>query len=127
MIKYTHWIQVSVGFSLEVEGTKGLQQSLGKRQQLVSMQLNQDSLLSCKQNIFFFTVLLNGRALNLGIFANISSSISAELFTFTVRTLWEVWKSGSLGLVNISLGLRRLRCDAASSCITHKQFGCETT
>lgn len=50
------------------------------------------------------TFLFSGRALNLGILAIISSSSSAVLFTLTERTRWDVSNSGSLGLVNVSLG-----------------------
>ena len=50
-----------------------------------------------------YTFLFNGRALNLGIFAIISSSSSAELFTFTGRALCAVSNSGSLGLVKVIL------------------------
>lgn len=51
-----------------------------------------------------FTFLFSGRALNFGILAIISSSSSAVLFTLMERTRWAVSSSGSLGLVNVSLG-----------------------
>ena len=49
------------------------------------------------------TFLFTGRALNLGIFANISSSSSALLFTLTGRARWDVTNSGSFGLVSVNL------------------------
>lgn len=51
------------------------------------------------------TFMFKGRALNLGIFASISSSSSAELFILTVRIRWAVSSLGSFGLVKVSLVL----------------------
>ena len=51
------------------------------------------------------TFLFSGLALNLGIFANISSSSSAELLILTARTRCDVSNAGSWGLVKASFGL----------------------
>lgn len=64
------------------------------------------------------TFLLNGRALNLGILDIISSSSSAELFTLTERTRWDVSNSGSFGLVNVSLAFIWI-IEAASTWALH--------
>lgn len=63
------------------------------------------------------TFLFTGRAVNLGIFAIISSSISAELFTLMARTRWAVSNSGSLGLASLSSGFL---------CIIEEVISCET-
>lgn len=57
-----------------------------------------------RETISKVTFLLRGRALNLGTFAIISSSISAELLSLTERTRWDVSNSGVFGLVSVSLG-----------------------
>jgi hypothetical protein len=51
MIEYTHGTQGSAEFSLEVEGTMGLQQSENRKQQLVSTQLKLDNLISASQHV----------------------------------------------------------------------------
>ena len=119
MIRYLPGILALEEDSWAVEVEKELQESETKEDPN-STQLNVDKklkILKKQTTMIPNTFLFNGRALNFGILAIISCSSSSELFTFTKRTLCEVTNSGSLGLVNCSLGFPCIEKHSQPPCL----------
>ena len=84
-----------------------IEQQLGRRKEKKNTHINLEQIeqkSGRRKEEWNNTFLFNGRALNFGILAIISSSSSALLFTLAGRIRWDVSNSGSLGLVNVSFG-----------------------